>query len=105
MKTCITTDRYFHYCNRDNYIVILLVLLVYYIVIIILSGSSTIIDIMHKTQSVQILMSVLMIQMVVLIHVQTLLEASFVDVYNCGYLQDIDWFTWYTEAVYSVYHT
>ena len=35
---------------------------------------------MHKIQSVQILMSVLMKQMIVLKHVQTLLEASFVDV-------------------------
>ena len=40
----------------------------------------TVIDIMHKIQSVQTLMSVMMIQMVVFIHVQTLLEGSFVDV-------------------------
>ena len=35
---------------------------------------------MQKIQSVQILMSVLMKQMIVLKHVQTLLEASLVDV-------------------------
>ena len=38
------------------------------------------VDIMHNIQSVQILTSVLRKQMVALKHVQTLLEASFVDV-------------------------